>query len=80
MAPETSGAVRLSVAPAQMGELLDAVGTAGIGFTITFVDPGAPVHPLTVAVTEYVPAINAVALAIVGFCMADVNPFGPDQA
>ena len=45
--------------------------------TTTFVVPAAEVHPLTVIVTEYVPASAVVALLRVGFCSAAVNPFGP---
>jgi hypothetical protein len=39
--------------------------------------PAAEVQPLTVTVTEYVPASAVVALARVGFCSAEVKPFGP---
>jgi hypothetical protein len=60
--------------------LLPAVGATGIGFITTVVVPGAPVHPDTVAVTEYVPAANSVVLAIDGFCKADVKLFGPVHA
>jgi hypothetical protein len=45
-------AVKFSVDPAQIGELLDAVGGAGIGLTVTTVVPALPVQPATVAVTE----------------------------
>jgi hypothetical protein len=38
------------------------------------------VQPLPfVTVTEYVPAMAVVELAIVGFCKVDVNALGPDQ-
>ena len=70
-------AVKLSVDPAQIGELLDAVGAAGVEFTTTVVVPAALVHPATVTVTEYVPAIASVAPGRVGFCSAEVNPPGP---
>src|SRR5438067_8920232 len=46
----------------------------------TFVLPAAEVQPFTVIVTEYVPASAVVALARVGFCCADVKPFGPVHA
>ena len=36
-------------------------------------------HPLTDAVTEYVPVAAVVTLAIVGFCEEEVKPFGPVQ-
>jgi hypothetical protein len=57
--------------------LLVAVGVPGVGLTATVVEPAALVHPLTVSVTLYVPAAANVTLAIVGFCNAEVNPFGP---
>src|SRR5260370_39881391 len=68
------------VAPSQYGPPLVAVGVAGVALTMTFVVPAADVHPLTVTVTEYVPASAVVALARVGFCNAEVKPFGPVQA
>ena len=37
-------------------------------------------HPLTVTVTEYVPALAVVAFARTGFCNEEVKPFGPVQA
>ena len=71
--------VRFNVEPTQIGELLPAVGVAGIGFTTTTVVPAALIQPITVAVTEYVPAANEVALAIEGFCNVEVKLFGPVQ-
>src|SRR5436305_828125 len=68
------------VAPSQYGPPLLAVGVAGVGFTTTFVVPAAEVQPLTVMVTEYVPASAVVALARVGLSWAEVKPFGPLQA
>src|SRR5882757_6093317 len=56
------------------------VGMAGVGLTVTVVVPAAEVQPLTVMVTEYVPASAVVALERVGFCSADVKPFGPVHA
>ena len=44
-----------------------AVGVAGIGLTKTLVVPAAEVQPLTVMVTEYVPASAVVAPERVGF-------------
>src|SRR6185436_2558654 len=76
VAPETVGVESEIVPPAQYGPPLEAVGVAGIGFTTTEVDPAAEVQPLTVTVTEYVPASAAVAFARVGFCCAEVKPFG----
>src|SRR3954467_15880721 len=68
------------VAPAQYGPPFDAVGVAGIGFTTTLVVAGAEGHPGAVIVTLYVPASAVVALPRVGFCSADVKPFGPVHA
>ena len=59
---------------------MDAVGVAGMAFTITLVVPAAEVQPLTVIVTEYVPASASVAPERVGFCRDDVKPFGPLHA
>src|SRR6266567_3934136 len=56
------------------------VGVEGIGLTVTPVVPAAEVQPLTVTVTEYVPASAVVAFARVGFCCEEVKPFGPVQA
>lgn len=55
-APEIVLAVSDKARPEQMVAGLPAVGVEGAGFTTTVVVPGAPGgHPLTVAVTEYVP-------------------------
>ena len=70
-------AVRFNVLPKQSGLLLLAVGAAGIGFTTTVTVPDTPVHPATVAVTEYVPEAATVAAAIVGFCKVEEKLFGP---
>jgi hypothetical protein len=70
MAPPTVVEVKLSVVPEQTGLLLPAVGEAGVGFTTTEAVPAALVQPFVVTVTLYVPAIAAVAPAIVGFCKA----------
>ena len=77
VAPATLLAVRFKVDPAQIGELLDAVGAAGVGFTVTTVVATELVQPATVAVTEYVPLAATVAAAIVGFCVADEKLLGP---
>jgi hypothetical protein len=71
--------VNVIVLPTQTGLLLPGVGAAGIGFTTTVVVPNVLVQPATVAVTEYVPLAATVAPAIVGFCTADENEFGPDH-
>src|SRR6266567_8808073 len=65
------------VAPSQYGPPFVAVGVAGVALTTTFVLPAPEVQPLTVTVTEYVPASAVVAFERVGFCCEDVNPFGP---
>src|SRR3954449_9475505 len=79
VAPATVGVESEMVAPSQYGPPLDAVGVAGGGLTTTGVVPAAEVQPLTVTVTEYVPASAVVAVARVGFCRAEVKPFGPVQ-
>jgi len=68
------------VAPAQYAPVFEAVGVAGVGLTMTLVEPAADGQPLTVTVTEYVPASAIVTLPTVGFCSAEVKPFGPVQA
>src|SRR5947207_3106787 len=80
VAPETSGVESEIVAPSQYGPPFEAVGVAGVAFTTTFVVPAAEGQLLTVTVTEYVPASAVAALARVGFCCEEVNPFGPVHA
>src|SRR5204863_9814600 len=65
------------VAPSQYGPPFEAVGVAGVALTTTLVVPAADVQLLTVTVTEYMPASAVVALERVGFCSAEVKPFGP---
>jgi hypothetical protein len=77
VAPTTVGVASEMVAPSQYGPPLLAVGVAGVAFTTAFVVPAAEVQPDTVTVTEYVPASAGVAFERVGFCSADVKPFGP---
>ena len=67
VAPATVGVESEIVAPSQYGPPFEAVGVAGVGFTTTEVVPAAEVQPLTVIVTEYVPASASVALDRVGF-------------
>ena len=70
--------VKLTLLPEQTGELLDATGVDGVGFTVTEVVATALVgQPGTVMLTEYVPAARAVTAAIVGFCTAALKLFGP---
>jgi hypothetical protein len=78
-APTIALADRLRVLPAQIGELLDAVGAAGIALTVTATIPALPVHPLTVAETAYVPDSAGLAPGMLGFCRLEVNPLGPLQ-
>lgn len=68
---------RFNVCPTHIGLLEDGAGVAGIGLTTTAVVPAGPVHPVTVAVTEYVPAPAAVMPVMDGFWEEEVNPFGP---
>src|SRR5436190_591270 len=77
VAPATVGVESAIVAPSQYGPPFDALGVAGVALTTTLVVPAADVQPLTVMVTEYVPASAVVALERVGFCSAEVKPFGP---
>ena len=61
----------LALLPVELGATeLGAVivGCCGLLLTVTGVVPASDVQPLTVAVTEYVPLMAVVALAIVGFC------------
>ena len=60
-------------------ELAAVIVEFGIGFTTTVVMEAGEMPQLVVRVTEYVPALTEVALAIVGFCALEVKPFGPDQ-
>jgi hypothetical protein len=80
VAPATVDVESWIVEPSQYGPPLLALGVAGVALTTTFVEPAADVQPLTVIVTEYEPASASVALARVGFCSADVKPFGPVHA
>ena len=67
VAPATVGVESEIVWPEQYGPPLEAVGVAGTAFTTTEVVPAVDVQPLTVTVTEYVPASAVVALDFVGF-------------
>ena len=77
--PATVFAKRSIVVPAHTGVLLEIINAVGVGFTTTVVVLTALVHPATVVVKEYVPDANNVTAAIVGFCKADENAFGPVQ-
>jgi hypothetical protein len=80
VAPATVLEVNNMVEPVHTGELLPAVGAAGIGFTTTVVVPGKLAHPPTVIVTLYVPDIATVELGLVGVLRVDVNEAGPVHA
>jgi hypothetical protein len=67
VAPTTVGVESEINAPSQYGPPFDAVGVAGVAFTTTVVVPAAEVQPLTVIVTELIPASAVVALERVGF-------------
>lgn len=73
-------AFKLRSFPAQMGLLLETTGAEGVWFTTTDVVAAALLHPNSVTVAEYVPLPSVVTDPIVGFCEADVNPFGPFHA
>jgi hypothetical protein len=60
--------------------LFEAVGVAGAALTVTLVVPAAELQVPTVTMTEYVPLLAVVALAIVGFCRFEVKEFGPVHA
>ena len=77
MAPPIVFAVKLKVFPTQSGLLLPAVGAAGIGLIVATVVPAGPVHPFSVAVTEYVPDSAVVAPTIIGFCVMEEKLLGP---
>ena len=79
MAPVTVGVERFNVAPVHKGPLLEAVGVAGVGLITTIVVPAALVHPLTVIVTLYVPALATVTLVMLGVLDVEVKPPGPVQ-
>src|SRR3954453_22146644 len=80
VAPATAEVESVIVPPAQYGPVLDAVGVVGMALTTTEVVPAADVQPVTVIVTEYVPASAVVALERVGFCRDEAKPFGPVHA
>ena len=70
-------AVNDNVFPEHTALLLPAAGAPGGGLTVTEAVPAAPVHPFSVAVTEYVPALTMPAEGITGFCCVEVKPLGP---
>jgi len=75
--PGNPVAVKLSEPPEHTGELLPNIGV-GVTFIDTIVE-AVLVHVPILTVTEYVPAVVAVTLGILGFCNVDVKPDGPVQ-
>jgi hypothetical protein len=68
-------AVNVVNCPAQIvvpGLAAIAILGTSTGLITTFVVAAALVHPATVTVTLYVPAIAVVVLGLFGFCVADV--------
>jgi hypothetical protein len=47
--------------------------------TVTFTVMVGPGHPATVANKVYVPELDGVALAMLGFCTLELKPLGPLQ-
>src|SRR5690242_8663015 len=78
--PVTAGVDSAIVPPAQYGPPFVATGVAADALTTTFVLPASEVQPAVVTITEYVPESLVAALAMVGFCSAEVKPFGPLHA
>ena len=79
VAPVTVGVERFNVEPEHKGPLLVAVGVAGSGLMTTVVEPAALVHPFTVIVTLYVPALVGSTFVMPGVLDVEVKPFGPVQ-
>ena len=72
-------AVKFILLPEHKVVFADATGAEGVGLTVTDTVPIGPGQPDTVAFTEYTPLANVVVLAILGFWVVDVKPFGPVQ-
>ena len=60
-------ALNVNAFPVQTGVFDDAVGVAGVWFTVTFIVPAGEVQLLMVTVTLYIPVANVVALVMDGF-------------
>ena len=67
MAPGTEAAVKLTSCPKQTGELMPGLSEADKEFTVTWVIPAELEHPVTIAVTEYDPASEVAAPAMLVF-------------
>src|ERR1043165_5840302 len=80
VAPATVAVDSAIVPPTQYGPPFVGAGVVAALLTTTFVLPASDVQPGAVTMTEYVPASAGVALAMVGFCCAEVKLFGPVHA
>ena len=72
--------VKLTVEPAQELSFEKVNLAVGTGFTVTETATAELVHPETVTLQEYDPALLELAPVTVGFCDEEVKPFGPVQA
>jgi hypothetical protein len=79
VAPGIEEAKRFNGDPTHTGLLLEATGAKGVRFTITEVVATRLVQPLAITTREYVPALEAEAPVMTGFCKPDVNELGPFQ-
>ena len=66
--------------PAQTGLLVEMLGLVKALLMATVRVAGELVHDPEVTVKVYVPAFEAEALGMLGFCWVLVKPFGPVQA
>ena len=78
--PATLLAIRFSGEPAQTGELLEAEGAAGNGFTETLTVPGEEGHPASVTTRLYVPDLAPVTPATLGVAEVEEKDPGPVHA
>jgi hypothetical protein len=78
-APETPLALNCKFCPGHNGPLLLANGVGVFEVMATMVLAADDGHPLTVAITLYVPPSIKLNPVRVGFCILAVNPFGPLQ-
>lgn len=77
--PLTLAVCKFNVVPEQIGALEVGAGVEGVVLITTAVVPARLEHPLTVTISEYVPALTAAALGIVGSSREEVKPLGPVQ-
>src|SRR5204862_3140640 len=76
VAPATAGVLSVSVAPAQIGPLLLATGVAGTALTVAVVLTAHDRHPATDTAPLHIPLSTQAALAMLGFCNAEMTLFG----